>query len=103
MRDWAGKGRTGNDWASTETMAAGEALRSQDDGSQPAAGDQADPGVEVDPIRWTGFGQVLFGSRERGEVKARAYRRRFATRCGNDDIVLLTAVDEAHDTLSGPA
>ena len=39
-----------------------------------------------------------------GEVKPRAYRRhRFAHRYTRPDIELLAAVDEAHETLSGPA
>jgi len=39
-----------------------------------------------------------------GEVRAKAYRRhRFATRYGAKDIALLAEVDEAHETLSGPA
>jgi hypothetical protein len=42
--------------------------------------------------------------REQGEVKARVYRRnRFATRYSAEDIALLAEVDEAHETLSGPA
>lgn len=39
-----------------------------------------------------------------GEVKAKSYRRyRFATRYSQADIALLAEVDEAHETLSGPA
>jgi uncharacterized protein YecT (DUF1311 family) len=39
-----------------------------------------------------------------GEVKLRAYRRhRFANRYARADIEVLAAVDEAHETLSGPA
>jgi len=42
--------------------------------------------------------------RERGEVRAKVYRRhRFATRYSGDDIALLAEIDEAHETLSGPA
>lgn len=42
--------------------------------------------------------------RQRGGVRAKAYRRRrFATRYGAKDIALLAEVDEAHGTLSGPA
>lgn len=42
--------------------------------------------------------------RQRGEVKAKLYQRhRFATRYGPEDIALLAEVDEAHETLSGPA
>jgi len=42
--------------------------------------------------------------RERGKVHAQSYRRhRFATRYGAKDIALLAEVDEAHETLSGPA
>ena len=42
--------------------------------------------------------------RDRGQVQAKVYRRhRFATRYQRDDIALLAAVDEAHETLSGPA
>jgi hypothetical protein len=38
------------------------------------------------------------------EVKPKAYRRhRFATRYKRTDIALLAVVDEAHETLSGPA
>jgi hypothetical protein len=40
---------------------------------------------------------------EAGELKASAYRRhRFASKYTRADIVLLGAVDEAHETLSGP-
>jgi hypothetical protein len=39
-----------------------------------------------------------------GEVKARVYRRHcFTTRYSREDIALLAEVDEAHETLSGPA
>jgi hypothetical protein len=42
--------------------------------------------------------------RQCGEVKAKPYRRhRFATRYGAQDIALLAELDEAHETLSGPA
>jgi hypothetical protein len=42
--------------------------------------------------------------RDRGAVKPSAYRRhRFASRYGPADIALLAEVDEAHETLSGPA
>jgi hypothetical protein len=41
---------------------------------------------------------------EYGEVKAPSYKRhRFASRYTRGDVELLAAVDEAHDTLSGPA
>lgn len=41
---------------------------------------------------------------EGGKVRAPTYRRhRFATRYGVNDIALLAEVDEAHETLSGPA
>jgi hypothetical protein len=41
---------------------------------------------------------------EGGRVPAKVYRRhRFATRYSAEDIALLAAVDEAHETLSGPA
>ena len=41
---------------------------------------------------------------ESGTVKERSYRRnRFATRYQSSDVALLAAVDEAHETLSGPA
>ena len=41
---------------------------------------------------------------ERGEVKVgRARRHRFPARYGKSDIELLALVDEAHDTMSGPA
>ena len=39
-----------------------------------------------------------------GEVQAKIYRRhRFATRYNREDVALLATVDEAHETLSGPA
>jgi hypothetical protein len=39
-----------------------------------------------------------------GRVEARAYRRhRFAAHYTMDDVELLASVDEAHETLSGPA
>lgn len=39
-----------------------------------------------------------------GKVKGRSYRRhRFSTRYTRGDVELLAAVDEAHETLSGPA
>jgi transposase InsO family protein len=42
--------------------------------------------------------------KERGEVRAKSYRRhRFATRYSAEDIALLAEMDEAHETLSGPA
>lgn len=42
--------------------------------------------------------------RQCGRVKAKMYRRhRFATRYSEKDIALLAEVDEAHETLSGPA
>jgi len=42
--------------------------------------------------------------REQGEVKPKPYRRhRFTSRYNRADIELLAAVDEAHETLSGPA
>jgi len=42
--------------------------------------------------------------RDSGKVEARLYRRhQFASRYTNADITLLAAVDEAHETLSGPA
>jgi len=42
--------------------------------------------------------------RECGEVRAKAYRRRrFASRYTSADVALLAEVDEAHQTLSGPA
>lgn len=42
--------------------------------------------------------------RERGEVRVQRYRRpRFPTRYSGKDIALLAEVDEAHETLSGPA
>jgi len=41
---------------------------------------------------------------EEGQVKAAAYRRhRFASKYTRADIALLAGVDEAHETLSGPA
>lgn len=59
--------------------------------------------------KMTGLGRAqvtrLIGQyRQRGEVRAKAYRRhRFAPRYGGQDIALLAEVDEAHETLSGPA
>ena len=59
--------------------------------------------------KMTGLGRAqvtrLIGQyRQRGEVRAKAYRRhRFAARYGAPDIALLAEVDEAHETLSGPA
>ena len=42
--------------------------------------------------------------RETGKVHAKPYRRRrFATRYSGQDIALLAEIDEAHETLSGPA
>ena len=42
--------------------------------------------------------------REHGKVRAQSYRRyRFTTRYSAKDIALLAEVDEAHETLSGPA
>lgn len=46
------------------------------------------------------IGQYL----ENGTVKERKYHRnRFAIQYQTDDVTLLAAVDEAHETLSGPA
>jgi hypothetical protein len=47
----------------------------------------------------------LIQTYQRGqEVKPRVYRRhRFPNRCTRADIELLAGVDEAHETLSGPA
>lgn len=59
--------------------------------------------------KMTGLGRAqvtrLIGQyRQRGEVRAKAYRRhRFAARYRGPDIALLAEVDEAHETLSGPA
>ena len=48
--------------------------------------------------------RLIHQYRESGEVKARRYRRqRFAKRYSREDIALLAGVDEAHETLSGPA
>lgn len=42
--------------------------------------------------------------KQRGQVRASVYRRhRFAQRYSGEDIALLAQVDEAHETLSGPA
>src|SRR5262249_28145238 len=42
--------------------------------------------------------------RKKGEVRERVYRRhRFPQRYTRADLELLAAVDEAHETLSGPA
>ena len=60
-------------------------------------------------LKMTGLSRAqvtrLIGRQARqGEVKEEAYRRhRFATRYTRTDAALLAAVDEAHDTLSGPA
>lgn len=59
--------------------------------------------------KMTGLGRAqvtrLIGQyRKRGEVRVKRYRRpRFATRYNAKDIELLGEVDEAHETLSGPA
>ncbi len=59
--------------------------------------------------KMTGFSRAqvtrLIGQyRATGVVKAKSHRRRkFASRYGKDDIALLAEVDEAHETLSGPA
>lgn len=46
------------------------------------------------------LGQYLRGE----EIKPRLYRRhRFTKRYTREDVELLAAIDEAHDTLSGPA
>ena len=46
------------------------------------------------------IGQYL----EHGQVRARPYRRhRFTTRYSSQDIAMLAELDEAHETLSGPA
>jgi hypothetical protein len=48
--------------------------------------------------------RLIGGYLKSGEVKERSYRRhRFAQRYTRADIELLAAVDEAHETLSGPA
>ena len=60
-------------------------------------------------LKMTGFSRAqatrLIGQQlHQGEVKAAVYRRRrFPTRYTRIDAALLAAVDEAHDTLSGPA
>jgi len=60
-------------------------------------------------LKMTGFSRAqvtrLIGQHlHQGEVKAAVYRRcRFPTRYTRTDAALLAAVDEAHDTLSGPA
>ena len=60
-------------------------------------------------LKLTGFSRELatrlIGQHlHRGEVKETVYRRcRFPTRYTRTDAALLAAVDEAHDTLSGPA
>jgi transposase InsO family protein len=59
--------------------------------------------------KMTGLGRAqvtrLIGQyRESGQVRVKSYRRhRFATRYGSEDIAALAEVDEAHETLSGPA
>ncbi|RPJ52521.1 MAG: transposase [Acidobacteria bacterium] len=48
--------------------------------------------------------RLIGGYQQGGEVRSRAYRRhRFPQRYTRADIELLAAVDEAHETLSGPA
>jgi transposase InsO family protein len=48
--------------------------------------------------------RLIGGYLKSGEVKEKSYRRhRFAPRYTRADIELLAAVDEAHETLSGPA
>jgi transposase InsO family protein len=48
--------------------------------------------------------RLIWSYRQGGEVKPRVYRRhRFANRYTRADIEALAAVDEAHETLSGPA
>lgn len=60
-------------------------------------------------LKMTGFSRAqvtrLIGQHlQQGEVKEAVYRRRrFPTRYTRADAALLAAVDEAHDTLSGPA
>ena len=71
----------------TERARAGAALHSQDDGAEPGAGDAL-------------AGDVL----ARRESAARTIPpRRFAERYTRADAELLATVDEAHDTISGPA
>jgi transposase InsO family protein len=65
--------------------------------------------VRMYVAKMTGLGRaqvtrLIRQYRQAGEVRAPAYRRhRFATRYLSEDIALLSEVDEAHDTLSGPA
>ena len=48
--------------------------------------------------------RLISGYRKHGAVQPKTYRRhRFASRYTGEDIELLAAVDEAHETLSGPA
>ena len=48
--------------------------------------------------------RLISGYQKHGAVQPKAYRRhRFASRYTAEDIELLAAVDEAHETLSGPA
>jgi transposase InsO family protein len=48
--------------------------------------------------------RLIAGYLKIGEVKERSYRRnRFAKRYTTSDVALLAEVDEAHETLSGPA
>jgi transposase InsO family protein len=60
-------------------------------------------------VKMTGMSRAqitrLIGQyRGQGQVREPSYRRRrFATRYSSDDIALLAEVDEAHETLSGPA
>jgi hypothetical protein len=65
--------------------------------------------VRLYMAKMTGLGRAqmtrLIGQyRGSGTVRAKPYRRhRFATRYHSQDIALLAEVDEAHETLSGPA
>ena len=66
---------------------SGTTLSGKDDRAQPGADYASDPVVHV-----------------RRAVQPKAYRRhRFPARYRREDIELLASVDEAHETLSGPA
>ena len=65
--------------------------------------------VRLYMAKMTGLGRaqltrLIAQYRGSGTVRAKPYRRhRFATRYNSQDITLLAEVDEAHETLSGPA
>ena len=84
----------------------GKTLREQDYGKQAR---EAKGLLRAYVLKMTGLSRAqvtrLIGQHlHQGEVKEAVYRRRrFPTRYTRTDAALLAAVDEAHDTLSGPA